>query len=285
MDLPKQLITSILEVTSFIKKTIPKDDFSVSNSKDHEGIADTAEQDMCLMSSIRRVSGLIIETGRADADRKENLTRLSMSSIAKIKSLDLLPATESVSILRRTANHRQENLHSNIISALLDLDTCGVFSILLLNEILSRISGRDWSNTVPSFQFSQREVLLVELDNTVKPTETDKRRIDILVQRPTEIVLFENKIDADESYNQTTDYAERINHRFKKNKTPFFIMLSPEGKKAKCNEFQSLSYLELYSCLKATHEKYRQEFPNQYEKNKLPQFYIEELASILPTFY
>lgn len=76
------------------------------------------------------------------------------------------------------------------------------------------------------------------------------RRIDLLLLIDKVIVLgIEVKIFAQESDQQTSDYARSIRNQFP-NHQHYFVFLSPDGRKARSQDFYPLSFLRLWELLK-----------------------------------
>lgn len=178
------------------------------------------------------------------------------------------------SILRACRRHTDENLHSAILSSLLDMDITGKFSSIFLSEIVKEIFG-EAPDMHPPYQFSNTEI---QLDSLGYDEGIGLRRLDILVLRPKEVLVIENKVWSSESDNQTSDYSEAIK-RVYPDRRPYCILLSPFGSDGACRDFKGLSYKQLLFCL-ARSIKLTPDMVS-----KIPEFYLNELTDIVFDFY
>ena len=180
------------------------------------------------------------------------------------------------SVLRAARRHEDENLHSDFLAAILNSDIAGDFSFYLFDEIIKRTYKDDQSRPTPAYQFAKREVQLQAIDKA--SNDSGLRRLDILVHRPNEVMVIENKIWSSESVDQTLDYASAMSRSYRDRKR-YCILLSPYGSSGVSREFRGLSYKQLYECI----EKCLQLTDSKNLRGV--EFYFEELADIIYDFY
>jgi hypothetical protein len=157
-----------------------------------------------------------------------------------------------------------ENLHSDMLKALLDGRTSPVLGPLLLRHFLDRVIQRcsDLStNHLDSMQRLVKELssghpplITVEREVSFKMDDgstKDSRRIDIVIQTANTVIAIENKVYSSESTDQTSDsqwYLEQLT-RQSKSLDSIGILLSPPGHGPKCPHWARASYKDLWASL------------------------------------
>jgi hypothetical protein len=208
---------------------------------------------------------------------KEVLASIS-DVVSRIPSLPHLDrqSNSKFSVLRAAGRHMDENLHSDFLASVLNSDITGDFAFSLFDEIVMRVYPEAVVGVNPPYQFVKRELQLQSIDN--ETNERGLRRLDILVHRPSEVMVFENKIWSAESTDQTLDYASTISRAFPGRKK-YCILLSPFGSSGASREFRGFSYKDLYFCM----EKILQSTASKLTRPV--EFYFAELSDIIRDFY
>ena len=182
------------------------------------------------------------------------------------------------SILRTIGRLFDENLHSDILAALLDGDASGEFAQILFDFLFSATGKRP--GRVPSYQFAKREVPLHQLDTT--QTEAGQRRIDVLVVRPKAMLVIENKLLSSESFRQTDDYAAAVTRAYAAEgikKDIAMLLLSPLGTPPANPRFVGISYTSQRDFVAQSIERVGDQAP------PMATFYLNELNSLVRRFY
>ncbi len=158
------------------------------------------------------------------------------------------------SILKFIDRGSDENLHSDFLITLFDDYKMGDFSQNLLNNLLSNIYS-DYATSERGYINVYRERRLDEIDNNLSGSDIGARRIDLLIEFNSQILVIENKVDTFESTNQTRDYFQVVEQGYSKSKRRYYLFLSPTGARAEEKHFKGISYFELYSIIKKTQEE------------------------------
>jgi len=205
-----------------------------------------------------------------------------ISEIIQLKYNDFLQfhqeRTSPVSYLELIQRQYDENLHSDIIAALLNPEVCKKAAHEFFRKLISHATQGSTS-IVPansdSSLYSEREVRL----DSVKPNiSRDKgaRRIDILAYTKSQCLVIENKVFSYESESQTEDYYNAL-HDSQMQQDKYYILLSPEGVLPQNRHFVPMSYLELYNVISGIDGTL---LPKNSARN-LHQFYLNEMASTI----
>jgi len=157
-----------------------------------------------------------------------------------------------------------ENLHSDMLKALLDGRTSPVLGPLLLRHFLDRVIQR--CSDLNACHLSSIKRLAQTLANDNAPSITverevsfhmddgstkDSRRIDIVIQTTNTVIAIENKVYSSESTDQTSDsqwYLEQLTSQ-SKSLDSIGILLSPPGHGPKCPHWARASYKDLWASL------------------------------------
>lgn len=77
------------------------------------------------------------------------------------------------------------------------------------------------------------------------------RRLDIIIDNPDEnlLIVIENKINSQESFNQTKEYAKYINKAFPERNSILLFLAPYSSNKLSSDEFKSMTYTDLYEKL------------------------------------
>lgn len=179
------------------------------------------------------------------------------------------------SILRMARRQADENLHSDLLGTLLDSDRVGPIAFSLFNSLVHCAFGVE-SKTKEVYQFAKREVQLGAL--AAAELRVALRRIDLLVLRPSCVLVIENKIWSSESSGQTEDYARTIAASYP-NKAQYCVLLSPFGTEPVCSSFRGISYRHLYDALVHCSSEIAEGLP------PIAAFYLAELEDLMRDFY
>ena len=129
-----------------------------------------------------------------------------------------------------------ENFISDYLAYVLDPNLNGV-GYVFINELASLIEKETVICSDKSEVIINREKVL------------DDGRIDFLIEIDKEIIIaIENKTISKEIGGQTTYYYNRIIEKYpKKDYKHYFIFLNPNGEKAECNEFITITYSDIFN--------------------------------------
>lgn len=169
-------------------------------------------------------------------------------------NLDNIPdVKEQTSILSLIKKHNNENLHSDFIAALLDPAIMGQFANKFFIRLVACQSNLKNNEVKTNTQKAYREVRLDSISSEINDPNLGAKRIDILVETESHVLIIENKVYTFESENQTKDYYRWTKSGYEeKDKrkgittevVPFF--LSPSGMPASSSRFINISYFDLY---------------------------------------
>jgi len=155
------------------------------------------------------------------------------------------------SLLALLGRLHDENLHSDFVAALLDQRVSGDLATRFFVALFNR--GHPKKEIRPQdvrFVSASRELRLDAIDVALTGEEKGARRIDVLAKSNAGTLVIENKIWTGESEGQTTDYFDTVGNRFASLPVSF-ILLSPTGMPAVCPHFSAVSYVELFTILRA----------------------------------
>jgi hypothetical protein len=219
-----------------------------------------------LIDSILLVSKLVSEATKpsiSSSSKQSNtfapqlieasLESLRITSLAVASQLRQLsePKEVGIQLFEKLQVGRDEEVHSNAIAACFQ-DSDPIIGCALLYFVLKE-TDIDIARPVVAPLIVTRERALGSLSNAREiPPETRSRRIDILIEHPEIIVAIENKIDSQESINQTQDYYVALAAAYGKRRQIYGIFLSPDKRAPDCANFRALSYADLYQALSAT---------------------------------
>lgn len=154
-----------------------------------------------------------------------------------------------------------ENAHSDILRWFFDpagapnLAPAALRALIRLIPIAERekkdVRGRTWdealSDALRNGTISVRREFVLGTDSIDDASSRD--RVDIVIRAPDFTLAIENKVWSHEHDSQTKSYWEQWLGRLTTLRAGFF--LSPQGRRAECEDFIPLSYLQLLSCLLA----------------------------------
>lgn len=205
----------------------------------------------CILSSVTAVSkslGLLRkESPPVDTLKAEELEKGIYEIVSALhhRYVFLTSLKFESSTLKLIGRHRDENLHSDFIAKMLSTSAVGNFAEAFLARLVN-------DSSIKGYQFADREVRLEQLDQRLLGTARGSRRIDVLVKAQGIVLVIENKIDSQELENQTLDYGNVVRRRYGRNRRVYFLLLSPSGMSARCSDYKSLDYRDLYEILVST---------------------------------
>ena len=241
-----------------------------------------------ILESMNILNSLMVEYNEnVEKKRKESKSKNSLiikeiiklsSKVSKkyTKYLNTFENSKSSSLLKLIDRDRDENLHSDIIAALLTPSITGQFAYKFFTELIAYFNS-GLRNSQIDFINVYREVRLDTIDPSLSMSEIGARRIDLIIETKGIVLVIENKVDTWESDNQTKDYFETVNRGYSLSKKAYLI-LSPSGEKGECKKFKGISYFDLYEILmKIEGQK------NNLNKSSLDlyMFYLNELIETI----
>lgn len=211
---------------------------------------------------------------------KESIKHLSLKILATKTSHRMLRDSDQHNLLHFLEKRSDENFHSDYIASLLNPEFTGEFAHKLFQKLISHASG-DPGKIFGTLQ-AMREVRLDTLNYGLVGKEKGARRIDLLIQTSSHLLVIENKVYSNESEDQTSDYKNAVEvfnlqllpHLQKK---VCHLFLTPSGSVASCTDFEPISYKVLYQYIK--------EISGSAPKRSADQFIHPYLNSLYDAFY
>ncbi|MBU6154144.1 MAG: PD-(D/E)XK nuclease family protein [Bdellovibrionales bacterium] len=239
-----------------------------------------------LITSIEKLKKALLEKSFSrEKDPSPNNNRALLQAIREcsltlVRGLKMIPPPSKPQLSIFESIHRpfDENLHSDCIARILDPLVTGTFAKLFLSAIARETEIPDTLNSMVPIH-SRREIRLDRVDPKLLQSEIGDRRIDILLETSTFVLIFENKVHSSESVNQTKDYYEAVYNAYSTDsaghKNVYGILLSPDGSIPDSGNFRVLTYWQLYQILHQTCKDHSDGL-----KSDFLEFYINELYSI-----
>ena len=174
---------------------------------------------------------------------------LAPDKIAVLRTLLAHPVPDFLDMFEKGMH---ENTNSSVLAWLLDPRTAPTIGPAALTELVARLeNGSLWQSRIRAA--AGRDAISVQRECPVTEEGTEELhpgRIDLVVWGPDFVLAIENKVQAKEHDNQTSEYwawlANQPLHRAHAG-----LFLSPTGLPAFSEHFKPVSYLELLACLLA----------------------------------
>lgn len=212
----------------------------------------------------------------------ESVKKISLKVLStKVKPSELR-YVDNLTFFQAINKECSENFHSDYLAALLNHRVMGKFSFELLREILKAANQPDCQVSQSSYLRVNREKSLKQIDDSLSNQEIGERRIDLLIRHNNFVLILENKINSNESENQTTDYFRivekvygQISMQMDENIIVAGILLSPTKTTPQEERFVNITYSDLYSCLKKASEHVVGKFQNEFYEIYANSLYVQ----------